>query len=310
MRRKFLIDTDTASDDAVALLIALQADEIDVLCITVVAGNCNVDQAVQNALYTVEICGADVPVYRGEAGPLTRKPFDAVHVHGEDGMGDIGLPLHGREPAAGDAIDKIIETVHANAGDIEIVTLGPLTNMAKAVQRDPGIATKVSQFTMMGGSPDGRGNVWPGSCFNIYADPEAARVVYHAGFKLRMVGWDISRKFAVVTKDEQQTLHDIGTELAVFSHDIQKCVSDWTDNTTNLPGYDLPDPIAMAIAIDPSIATETGNYYIDIETNSDLTRGQTVVDYNGTLGKEPNVELVIEASHDRFMDMLFESVKA
>lgn len=309
MTRKFLIDTDTASDDAVALVIGLRASDINIECITVVAGNCNVDQAVQNALYTVELCGSDVPVYRGEAGPLAREPFDAVHVHGEDGMGDIGLPLHGRTPADGDAVDKIIETIHANAGDIEIVTLGPLTNMAKAVQRDPSIAAKVKQCTLMGGSPDGRGNVWPGSCFNIYADPEAARVVYHAGFKLRMVGWDISRKFAVVTKDEQKALHDIGTELAVFSHDIQKCVSNWTDNTTNLPGYDLPDPIAMAIAIDPSIATNTEHYYIDIETNSDLTRGQTVVDYNGTLGKAPNVELVIEASHERFMEMLFLAVR-
>ena len=309
MSRKFLIDTDTASDDAVALVIALQASDIDVQCITVVAGNCNVDQAVQNALYTVELCGADVPVYAGEAGPLTREPFDAVHVHGEDGMGDIGLPLQGRNPADGDAVDKIIETVHANANDIELVTLGPLTNVAKAVEKDPSIAGKVTQCTVMGGAPDGRGNVWPGSCFNIYADPEAARVVYHAGFKLRMVGWDISRKFAVVTKDEQKALHDIGTELAVFSHDIQKCVSNWTDNTTNLPGYDLPDPIAMAIAIDPSIATESASYYIDIETKSDLTRGQTVVDYNGTLGKEPNVELVIEASHERFMEMLFAAVR-
>jgi len=124
-----------------------------------------------------------------------------------------------------------------------------------------------------------------------------------------MVGWDISRKFAVVTKDEQKELRAIGTELAVFSHDIQKCVSNWTDNTTNLAGYDLPDPIATAIAIEPAIATRTERYYIDIETNSDLTRGQTVVDYNGTLGKVPNVELVIEASHEKFMAMLFDSLR-
>jgi purine nucleosidase len=307
--RKFLIDTDTASDDAVALVIALRCSDIEVECITLVAGNCNLDQAVQNALYTIELCGADVAVYAGEAGPLSREPFDAVHVHGVDGMGDIGLPLRGRSPAGHDGVDKIIETVHAHAGDLEIVTLGPLTNMARAVERDPGIAARIKQCTVMGGSPDGRGNVWPGSCFNIFADPEAARVVYHAGLKLRMVGWDISRKFAVVTKDEQRQLRTIGTELAIFSHDIQKCVSNWTDNTTNLAGYDLPDPIAMAIAIDPSIATKTGHFYIDIETNSELTRGQTVVDYNGTLGKGPNVELVIEASHDRFMETLFASVR-
>jgi purine nucleosidase len=309
VRRKFLIDTDTASDDAVALVIALRSSAIDVKCITVVAGNCNLEQAVQNALYTVELCGSKAPVYAGKAGPLSREPFDAVHVHGKDGMGDIGLPLYGRLPAGDDAITRIIDTVHEHAGDIEVVTLGPLTNLATALQRDPGIAAKIKQCTVMGGAPDGRGNVWPGSCFNIYADPEAARVVYHAGLTLRMVGWDISRKYAVVTKDEQQQLHAIGTELAKFSHDIQRCVSNWTDNTTNLAGYDLPDPIAMAIAIDPGIATKTARYYIDIETVSELTRGQTVVDYNGTLGKVPNVELVIEASHEQFMGLLFDSVR-
>ena len=296
MSRKFLIDTDTAADDAVALVIALRSSAIDVECITVVAGNCNLDQAVQNALYTVELCGSSVPVHAGEAGPLCREPFDAVHVHGNDGMGDIGLPLKDRTPAGDDAVATIIETVHAHAGELEIVTLGPLTNMAKALQRDPG-------------APDGRGNVWPGSCFNIYADPEAARVVYHAGMRLRMVGWDISRKYAVIDKAEQQQLRAIGTPLAIFSHDIQKCVSNWTDNTTNLAGYDLPDPIAMAIAIDPGIATQTEHYYIDIETVSELTRGQTVVDYNGTLGKTPNVELVIEASHQQFIKLLFDSMR-
>lgn len=138
--RKFLIDTDTASDDAVALVIALNAENIEVECITVVAGNCNRDQAIQNALYTVELCGSDVPVYGGEAVPLFRDPVDAVHVHGEDGMGDIGLPVYGRTPAGMNAVEKIIETVQEFPDQIELVTLGPLTNIARALKLDPLIA--------------------------------------------------------------------------------------------------------------------------------------------------------------------------
>ena len=306
--RKFLIDTDTASDDAVALVLALKSTEVRVECITVVAGNCNLNQAVQNALFTVELCESDVPVYAGESTPLCRDRIDAIQVHGVDGMGDIGLPLHCRIPSGLNGVAMIIETIHSHPNEIEVVTLGPLTNMARALKLDPSIAAKVKQCVVMGGVPDGHGNIWPGSCFNIFADPEAAKIVYHSGMKLKMVGWDISRKFAVISEEEQKQLLAIGTKAATFSHDIQRTLSAWARSKSRLNGYDLPDPIAMAIAIDPSIATRTECYYIDIETTSELTRGQTVVDYNHTLGLDKNVELVIEASHDKFIKFLFDSV--
>ena len=174
MARRFLIDTDTASDDAVALVLALQHPGVQIEAITVVAGNVPVDQGVQNALYTVELCGQSVPVYRGLPGPLTRPLETAQSVHGEDGMGDIGLLLGGRAPAAAHAVQVLIDTIHQFAGDITLVTLGPLTNIAVALRQDPSIAQALSGCIIMGGTGRGHGNVTPVAEYNFWADPEAA----------------------------------------------------------------------------------------------------------------------------------------
>src|SRR5687767_11049609 len=148
--RHFLIDTDTASDDALALVLAVQNSSIHVEAITLVAGNVPVEQGIQNALYTLELCQKQISVYQGSSKPLIRTLHTAQFVHGQDGMGDIGLPLHGRIPATGNAIDVIIDTIHRFAHQIEIVTLGPLTNLAIALLRDPSVSGKVKSCTVMG----------------------------------------------------------------------------------------------------------------------------------------------------------------
>ena len=149
--RHMLIDTDTASDDAVALVMALKSPEVQVEAITLVAGNVPVDQAVQNALYTVELCGSSVPVYKGMAAPMLRPLETAQNVHGHDGMGDIGLSLSGRTPAEGHAVDIIEQTIRRHANDITLVTLGPLTNVALALLRYPSLAGMVKECVIMGG---------------------------------------------------------------------------------------------------------------------------------------------------------------
>jgi len=172
--RNFIIDTDTASDDAVALVMAMRQPDIDVKAITVVAGNVPLEMGLQNALYTVELCGADTPVYAGCAKPLLRELETAQDVHGRDGLGDIGLPLQGRAPARGHAVDVLRDVINANAGDITLVTLGPLTNVALALLREPELAQRVSHCWIMGGIGAGHGNVTPTAEFNIWVDPEAA----------------------------------------------------------------------------------------------------------------------------------------
>src|SRR4029077_10229707 len=172
--RAFLIDTDTASDDAVALIMALRAPDVRVVAITTVAGNVPVPQSTRNALYTVELCGANVPVYTGADKPLLRTYENATWFHGRDGLGDHDYPAPKRSAEKLHAADAIIETIEANPG-LVVVTLGPLTNLALALSKTHGIATKVSRCVVMGGAPCCEGNVTPAAEYNIWVDPEAAR---------------------------------------------------------------------------------------------------------------------------------------
>jgi purine nucleosidase len=223
--RPFFVDTDTASDDAVALVIALRHADIDVVAIGVVAGNVPLDLAVQNALYVVEMCGATVPVHAGEAAPL-RVPLETgQHVHGQDGMGDIGLPLRGRTPAGGHAVDALLAASHRHAGELELVTLGPLTNLALAVERDPGLADRLARVVVMGAVADHIGNQNPVAEFNMWVDPHAADVVLRAGLPLELVGWDISRTYAVLDERDAAELRAIGTPLAEMCVDIQRVLT-------------------------------------------------------------------------------------
>lgn len=308
MGRRFLIDTDTASDDAVALVMAMQYPGVQIEAITVVAGNVPVDQGVQNALYTVELCQQTIPVHRGMPSPLTRPLETAQFVHGEDGMGDIGLPLNGRSPASNNAIDVLIQAIHQFAGELTLVTLGPLTNVAVALRQDPSIARAVSECIIMGGTGRGHGNMTPVAEYNFWADPEAARIVFESGMPIKMVGWDISRTYAVFNPEDTEALRGVNTSLARFSVDIQKAVVQFALTTTRLPGFDLPDPIAMAIALDPSVATRTARRFVAVETVSPLCRGQSVVDRLQITGCEPNAEVVMEASREKFLQMLFAAV--
>lgn len=306
--RKFIIDTDTASDDAVALVMALQHPDIDVQAITLVAGNVPLEQGIQNAMYTVELCGKNTPVYAGCGKPLVRHLSTAQNVHGSDGMGDIGLPLSGYSPAEGHAVDMLRKVINDNANDITLVTLGPLTNIALALMIEPELAQKVSQCYIMGGIGSGHGNITPLAEFNIWVDPEAAKIVFESGLPITMVGWDISWKYATFDPQSTADLRNIGTPLAEFCVDIQSVLTQYAIEESNLPGFDLPDPITMAIAIDPSIA-EFERYHVDVITGDDLARGITSVDILGATGKAPQVDVAMKASHEKFVAMLHELVQ-
>lgn len=305
--RKFIIDTDTASDDAVALVMALRHPEIDARAITVVAGNVPLGQAVQNALYTVELCAADTPVYVGCDKPLLRRLETAEDVHGNDGMGDIGLPLHGRQPASGHAVDILRSVIRENAGDITLVTLGPLTNVALAFLLEPDLADCVERCYIMGGVGSGHGNVTPTAEFNIWVDPEAAKIVYESGMKMTMVGWDISWKHATFDAEQAAEIRRIGTPLAEFVIDVQATLTEFSMTENALPGFDLPDPITMAAAIDPSIA-EYKDYRVDVTTGEGLARGITVVDVLGVSKRAPQMRVATSADRSAFVEMLKASV--
>ncbi len=246
MKPLFLIDTDTASDDAVALMMALRSPAVRVIAITTVAGNVAVQQATRNALYTAELCGAELP-----------------------------------------ALEALISTIESNPG-IVLVTLGPLTNVALALQLSPGIAAKVSRCVVMGGAPCCEGNVTPAAEYNIWCDPEAARIVLRSGLPIELVGWHLCRGDAVLRPDDIKHVLSFGTPQARFAIECNSRAQEAYLEQTGEHGISLPDPVAMSIALDPTIVTQQSEHFVDVETSSELTLGMTVVDRLNVAGNDRN----------------------
>ena len=278
--RNILIDTDTASDDAVALIMALRSPEVRVLAITVVAGNVALQQGVQNALYTVELCRSEAPVFAGAAAPLIRPLEDAAWFHGRDGLGDHGYRPATRTVAEGFAVDAIVRTVEANPG-IEIITLGPLTNLALALAQAPKLAANVSRCVVMGGAPCCEGNVTPAAEFNFWVDPEAARVVLRSQLPIELVGWQLARGPAVVTGSEAEEILALGTPWAEFAIRCNDFAGKAHETQTGERGIALPDPTAMAILLHPALALVASGHYMDVQVDSGITRGMSVIDRLG-----------------------------
>lgn len=320
-QRKFLIDTDTASDDAVALIMALRHPGIEVVAITVVAGNVEIDKGVRNALFTVEMCDSNVPVYRGASRPLRREPIYAHLVHGEDGFGDMNYPPPKSVQSEGFGPDVIVDTIRANPG-LVLVTLGPLTNIALALEKEPAIASLVSRCVIMGGVACTVGNITPAAEFNVWVDPEAAKTVFHSGLPIEMVGWELSRGEANLKLEEIEEVRGYQNELADFALDCNRTLLEFNKGLSGDLGIDLPDPVAMAIALEPKICSRSKRHYVEIETESDLTRGMTVVDELGVsdwdhnqaawgalLERGPNATVCWEIDIPAFKELLKKSLR-
>jgi purine nucleosidase len=286
----FLIDTDTASDDAVALIMALRNPEIEVVAITTVAGNVPVHQASRNALYTAELCGSSVPVFTGAEKPLKRAHRGAEWFHGCDGLGDHGYPPPHRAPESPYAPDAIIETIDSHSG-LVLVTLGPLTNIALALQKRPDIAAKVRRCVVMGGAPCCEGNVTPAAEYNIWCDPEAAHVVVRSGLPIELVGWHLCRYGAALNPSDIQEILSFDNPIAKFAIECNSRAQEAYFTQTREHGISLPDPIAMAVALDPSIVTAHSEHFLEVETESELTRGMTVVDRLHVAADERNHQI-------------------
>jgi len=289
MPRTFLIDTDTASDDAVALIMALRAPDVRVAAITTVAGNVAVEQGTRNALYVARLCGSDVPVFPGATKPLWREYMHAEWFHGRDGLGDHNYPEPARKPEPTHAADAIVACIEENPG-LTLVTLGPLTNIAMALAKRPEIAAKVGRCVVMGGNPCCEGNVTPGAEYNIWVDPEAARMVLRSAMPIDLVGWHLCRGEAALNTAEIDHVLGLATPLARFAIECNSTAMEAYRLQTGDIGISLPDPVAMAIALDPSICNSSSEHLIDVEVASDLTRGMTVVDLLNVAGDDRNRE--------------------
>jgi len=267
--------------------MALRCPDVRVAAITVVAGNVDVHQATRNALYTAELCGSDVRVFSGADRPLLRSYENATWFHGRDGLGDHNYPAPRRRPEKLNAVDAIIETVDANRG-LVLVTLGPLTNVALAVSKDPSITAKVGRCVVMGGNPCCEGNVTPAAEYNIWVDPDAARIVMHSGLPIELVGWHLCRGDAVLSPSDISFVEDVRTPLAHFAIECNSHARAAYRIQTGEDGICLPDPVAMSLALDPSVGVNWSDHYVEVETQSELARGMTVVDRLNVAADERN----------------------
>jgi purine nucleosidase len=307
--RRLFIDTDTASDDAVAILMALNWPDVHVDGISAVYGNVPLEQASRNARTTVELCGTRTPVFEGLRRPLLREPAHAEFFHGADGMGGMNFPEPRRHAASKEAISEILQVFRESPGEITLVTLGPLTNIATALRFEPRLAEWVRECYVMGGAACTVGNITPAAEYNIWCDPEAARIVFHSGMKILMVGWEHCRDEANLDDDDIETILDFGTKRAKFTIDINRSALKANREWLGEPGIPLPDPVTMAIALEPDVCTDRSRHYVDVSCDEELTRGMTVVDEMHVTQKEPNIDVCWEIDIELWKETLFRTLR-
>jgi inosine-uridine nucleoside N-ribohydrolase len=320
--RRIIIDTDPGVDDAFAILLALRSPELQVEAITPVSGNVPLEITLPNALRLVEIAGRpDIPVAAGASVPLTRRLITASYVHGEDGFGGVNFPPPKIKPVSESATEIIRRIVRAHPGEVTIVAVGPLTNVATALRSDPELAHMIPQFVLMGGSISG-GNITPAAEFNFYVDPEAAHVVFHSGVPIDMVGLDVTRKVQLTEKH--------AAALEAGSNPVSQAAGKIARSTiehyrrTGFPGDPMMhDPLALATLLDSTLV-KFRDYYVNIEIEGELTAGESLaydhapVRHSAPIDNgapvldgrnadepfHPNTRVAVDVNSERFMSLL------
>lgn len=303
---EILLDTDTAGDDTTAMMMALKASNASLQAVTINCGNVDFDQEVENALYTIEVGGKSgrVPVYPGARHPLLRDWKTAERVHGPDGMGGSGFPRAKQRPERRHAVDAIVDMVNSAPDEITIVEIAPMTNLAMAIRKDPTIVKKVRHLYFMGGTNQYLGNVTPAAEFNMWVDPEAAKVVLHSGMPMTMVGWEICMRHGMLRGPELDSVARMRTREAKFFTAINRNVRKFMWQVQKEDAVSCPDSITMAIVLNGLVATDVRRKFVDVDDESEVSRGATYVDHLGVLGRRPNVEVVYSASERIFKQML------
>ncbi|MEF2070276.1 nucleoside hydrolase [Consotaella aegiceratis] len=276
---RLIIDTDTAGDDCFSIMLAARHPAVTLEALTICTGNIDFDQQVENALATLAVCDlpARVPVYAGCRRPLLRKPIHAPYVFGDDGMSGAHYPPAPQRPEPAHAVDALVDTVMASPGEIAIVAQAPLTNIAAAVTKEPGFGRAVKHLWIMGGTDNAMGNVTPAAEFNFYVDPEAAKIVFGAGFAITLVTWTLSLRDSYLSEADLAAIEALGTRRSAFFHQVNSQAVAFSRARYQDAGTVHPDTLTCACAIDESLILASEAAVVDIETRGDLTRGYSSV---------------------------------
>ena len=320
--KKIILDTDPGSDDALAMMLALNSPELDVRAIIVVPGNVTASQGLENALRMVTLANrCDIPVAAGAQHPLFQKLITAEFWHGKNGLADVELPASKCKVDSRFGPDLIIQLVHAAPHEITLVPVGPLTNIALAVEKDPSIVPLVKEVILMGGSISG-GNVNAAAEANIYNDPEAAQIVFQAGWPLTMVGLDVGDK----TLLSQKYLDQLGQTHGPVNDFIYSVAKFLINRSAQFGWLGTPmyDPLAVGVAIDATLV-KSPEMHVDVETRGEFTRGETVANRHGAVERNvlhgdhyviegvdkvaPNAKVCIDVDADRFLQLFVSRIR-
>jgi pyrimidine-specific ribonucleoside hydrolase len=306
--RPILMDCDPGHDDALAIVLALARPELDVLGITTVAGNVAVQATTRNALRVLALVGRpDVPVAAGAERPLVRPPEDAVITHGVSGLEGAELPEPVAEPRPEGALAFMRSTLETSASPVTLVPTGPLTNIATLLVAHPELRDRIDRICLMGGAIR-EGNWTPAAEFNIWVDPEAARIVFRSGLPITMIGLDVTHQ-AIFGEPEVARLEALGTPVAAVFADLLRFFARFHAERYGWSGSPIHDAVAIAHLAVPGLV-ETRAYRVDVETTGELTRGRTVVDDRGVPGPPPNADVAVAIDRARFIDLLIDAVAA
>ena len=307
--KRLIIDTDPGVDDAHAILLALAHPDVQVEAITTVSGNVSIDLTTTNALKILDVAEKDIPVYRGCDRPLIKTPEYAAYVHGADGLGDCGIPASKRQVQTEHAVHALVRLANENPGELTLVAIGPLTNLAVALALILSYLTKFKQLVIMGGAIYSKGNAGSLTAeFNIHTDPEAAHIVFSSWPMLSLLSWETTLAH-VFTRQVLNRFFNMGTPRARFFHDTNQKILGFIKDRLGQDMLFAPDGLAVAAAIEPSIVTRSDRKHVSIELHGSLTRGQTVVDWSNTTGKQPNTEIIHEVDQARFIQLMENGLK-
>jgi purine nucleosidase len=313
-----VVDVDTGIDDAFALLYACAHDDAHILGVSTVVGNVNLAAATRNTRAVLALAGrADIPVWPGSATAISVPVKDASEVHGRSGLGHAVLPEPDEPERVVHAVDAIVAAARAHAGRLILVATGPLTNIALAVMRDLELPRLVKRFVIMGGAYAEPGNVTPSAEFNIWHDPEAARIVFRAfggvgGAPVIAIGLDVTRKtiidesdVAAIAARSADKRH--GPTLTRFLEDASRYYFERMAKLYGRRIFTMHDPLALAVALDPTLV-ETRRAAVDVETSGRLATGATIVDWRGQWGRLANTEVAVKVDADRFRHLFFDAM--
>eukprot|EP00743_Colponemidia_sp_Colp-15_P000859 GILK01000948.1.p1 GENE.GILK01000948.1~~GILK01000948.1.p1 ORF type:complete len:347 (-),score=37.18 GILK01000948.1:283-1278(-) len=308
-RQKMVIDTDAGVDDAMALLIAFACPNVDVVAVTCCSGNAHVDKVVKNVCQVISVCSVDIPVFRGACTSLLGQHTPEEFWHGADGLGDAGLP---EAPATcvlkEHAVSAIVRLVNEHPGEITLVVLGPMTNVALAVRMDPSLPSKVKRLVFMGGSHTGRGNATFTAEFNTYSDPEAAYIVLHE-FQCVMVNWDVTLSHCLDWQFTEQWMSTAGPKGDFLGRISRAILERSRTSEYSESGFAIPDPLAMCVAIEPTLVTDSITHFASVELGGTYSRGLVVIDWAGRHTKsEKLLTIVTKLDMDGVKRLLLTSV--